>query len=258
MTKPLIGITPDVRAMGARGDAHVLLSTYVAMIADAGGIPVIVPVVRSREEAREVIRRLDGLLLTGGKDLDASLYGQTTRRPDRLASSDRAASDLAYARAAFEVELPTLGVCLGVQVMNVGDGGSLFQHVPEDLPGGLAHEDEDPDRDAPRHEAAIEPGTILARILGTDRAVVNSYHHQSIAQIAPGWRLAARAPDGVVEAIERPDRAFYLGVQWHPERMPDSEITRRLAGALVDAARGVSAPSPSTHPPSSRTPSGSR
>lgn len=237
MAKPLIGITPNVRDAGKRGSEHVVLSAYVAMIAEAGAIPFIVPAVPTTEAAREVLSRLDGLLLTGGKDIDPSAYGQIPRHSDRLASRERIASDFAYARAAMQSVLPALGVCLGVQVMNVADGGTLFQHLPDDLPGALGHEDDD-EGNSPDHEATIEPGTKLRELLGVDRAIVNSYHHQAIAQVAPGWRLAARAPDGVVEAIERADRPFYLGVQWHPERMLGSEITRRLAAALVDAARG--------------------
>lgn len=243
MPRPLIGITPNVRdTQTTRGTEHVVLTAYVTMIEQAGALPMIVPAVKSLEEAREVLARLDGLLLTGGKDIDPREYGQTPRHPDRLATPERIASDLAYAHAAMEADLPALGVCLGIQVMNVADRGSLFQHLPEDLPGALGHEDDDAGK-SPDHEIAIEPGTKLRALLGVEKATVNSYHHQSIAQVAPGWRLAARAPDGVIEAIERPDRFFCLGVQWHPERMLGSEITRRLAGALVDAARGASSPS---------------
>lgn len=242
MTRPLIGITPNVRPAGRKGSEHVVLSAYVTMVSQAGALPVIVPAVTTREEAREVLARLDGLLLTGGRDIDPGLYGQSPRHPDRVAAPERIASDLAYARAAIDADLPALGVCLGIQVMNVADGGTLFQHLPEDLPGSLEHEDDD-EGNSPDHEAMIEPGTKLFTLLGMERANVNSYHHQAIAQVAPGWRLAARAPDGVVEAIERPDRYFCLGVQWHPERMLGSEVTRRLAGALADAARGAQSPS---------------
>ena len=242
MTRPLIGITPNVRPAGKKGSEHVVLSAYVTMISQAGALPVIVPAVTTRDEAREVLARLDGLLLTGGRDIDPGLYGQSPRHPDRIAPPERIASDLAYARAAIDADLPALGVCLGIQVMNVADGGTLFQHLPEDLPGSLEHEDDD-EGSSPDHDAMIEPGTKLFTLLGMERAHVNSYHHQAIAQVAPGWRLAARAPDGVVEAIERPDRYFCLGVQWHPERMLGSEVTRRLAGALADAARGAQSPS---------------
>jgi putative glutamine amidotransferase len=242
MTRPLIGITPNVRPAGKKGSEHVVLTAYVTMVSQAGALPVIVPAVTNRDEAREVLARLDGLLLTGGRDIDPGLYGQSPRHPDRVATPERVASDLAYARAAIDADLPALGVCLGIQIMNVADGGTLFQHLPEDLPGSLEHEDDD-EGNSPDHDAMIEPGTKLFALLGVERAHVNSYHHQAIAQVAPGWRLAARAPDGVVEAIERPDRYFCLGVQWHPERMLGSEVTRRLAGALADAARGAQSPS---------------
>jgi putative glutamine amidotransferase len=242
MTRPLIGITPNVRPAGKKGSEHVVLTAYVTMVSQAGALPVIVPAVTNRDEAREVLARLDGLLLTGGRDIDPGLYGQSPRHPDRVATPERVASDLAYARAAIDADLPALGVCLGIQIMNVADGGTLFQHLPEDLPGSLEHEDDD-EGNSPDHDAMIEPGTKLFTLLGVERAHVNSYHHQAIAQVAPGWRLAARAPDGVVEAIERPDRYFCLGVQWHPERMLGSEVTRRLAGALADAARGAQSPS---------------
>lgn len=247
--KPLIGITANIRDTKNRGTEHVLLTAYVTMVAEAGATPLIVPAVRSVEEAREILTRLDGLLLTGGKDIEAERYGQITRDTERLAHPDRVVSDFAYAAAALELERPTLGVCLGTQVMNVAARGTLHQHLPEDLPGSREHEDDD-DGNSPDHDVVIEPGTRLRELLGTGHARVNSYHHQAIASVAPGWRVGARAEDGVIEAIEREDRLFYLGVQWHPERMRGSELTRRLAGGLVDAARGSAAPS-------SRTSSGS-
>lgn len=242
MAKPWIGITPNIRDTRNRGTEHVLLSAYVRMIAEAGAVPVIVPAVVTVEEAREILARLDGLLMTGGKDIDPRKYGQQARDSDRLAHPDRIASDFAYAAAALELERPTLGVCLGVQVMNVAGRGTLHQHLPEDLPGARTHEDDD-GGNSPDHDVLIEPGTRLRELLGVGRARVNSFHHQAIASVAPGWRVGARAEDGVIEAIEREDRPFYLGVQWHPERMPGSDVTRRLAGALVDAARGAPAPS---------------
>lgn len=238
MAKPVIGITPNVRPTRTRGDGHFVLSTYVSMIASSGAIPLIVPIVKTREEAREVLDRVDALLLTGGGDIDPESYGQTARRPELVAPRDRVESDLAYARAAKEAAKPTLGVCLGIQIMNVAYGGTLFQHIEEDLPGAGEHEDDD-NGVAPEHSIAIEPGTLLRSIAGSDHATVNSYHHQSLAQVAPGFRLAARAQDGVIEAIERTDLPFYIGVQWHPERMAGSDLTRRLVGALTDAARGA-------------------
>jgi putative glutamine amidotransferase len=121
--------------------------------------------------------------------------------------------------------------------MNVEFGGTLLQHLPEDVPGSVTHEDEG-DK-APEHPVSVEPGTLLLRVLGTTSATVNSFHHQSVARLAPGFRVAAKSADGVIEAIERPDLPFYVGVQWHPERMLESPVTRKLTGAFVDAARGA-------------------
>ena len=239
MAKPLIGISPNIRPMGKRGDAYFLLASYVDLVARRGAMPAILPLVSTLEEARETVGRFDGLVLTGGRDLDPSRYGQSARRPDLLGSPSRNASDLYYARAAQERGTPTLGICLGIQVMNVEFGGTLLQHIPEDLPGALEHEEEHEETDSPEHPVAIQAGTLLARILGTGTGVVNSFHHQSVDRVAPGFRVAARSSDGVVEAIERTDHPFYVGVQWHPERMPDSPSTQRLMGAFLDAARGA-------------------
>lgn len=239
MPRPLIGIGPNYRLKQRRGDSYVLDANYMKLIGGAGGLPMILPLVSTLEEAREVVGRVDGLVLSGGSDIESSRYGQDTRHPDRLGAPARNASDLFLARAAQERGIPTLGICLGIQVMNVEFGGSLLQHLDEDRPGGMKHEEE-ADDEAPEHEVTVEPGTTLAKVLGQERVVVNSYHHQSVDRLAPGFRVAATSEDGVVEAIERSDHPFYVGVQWHPERMPDAPATRRLVGAFVDAARGAS------------------
>ena len=239
MARPMIGITPNWKAQHPRGPAYLLHAAYAGMIAEGGAMPVILPLVRTLDEARETVARIDGLLLTGGADIDPGRYGQTARRPDLLGPPERIASDCFLARAAQERGTPTLGVCLGVQVMNVEFGGSLVQEIPEEMPGAMKHEEEDVERETPTHPIEVVPGTLLARAIGTEPTVVNSFHHQSAAKIAPGFRVAAKSPDGVVEAVERTDHPFYLGVQWHPERMPDASSTRRLIGAFLDAVRGA-------------------
>src|SRR5437867_2203665 len=238
MSKPLIGICPNLKSGQPFGDAYFLYSLYTSLISQNGALPVILPLVGSREEARELLERVEGLVLTGGADIDPKHYGQAARHPERLAPRERTASDFAYAREAKDRGMPVLGVCLGAQTLNVAFGGSLLQHIPEDVPGALEHEDE-PEGTAPEHPIRVEAGTTLARALGVETALVNSYHHQGIGELAPGFRVAARSPDGIVEAIERGDHPFFIGVHWHPERMPDSEITSRLLRAFVDATRGA-------------------
>ncbi len=237
MAKPMIGICPNVKVKEKRGDGYFLYASYVDLIAGAGALPVILPLASTLEEARETVGRVDGLLLTGGDDIDPARYGQIARRPELVGSRSRHASDLYMARAAQERGIATLGICLGPQTMNVEFGGTLMQNIAEDLPGALEHEEENDD--APEHPVSIVPGTLLARILGSEKAKVNSFHHQAIDRVAPGFRVAAKSTDGVIEAIERTDHPFYIGVQWHPERMPAAPSTRRLVGAFVDAARGA-------------------
>jgi putative glutamine amidotransferase len=232
MSKPLIGIAPNVKTVEG-ATQYVLKPNYARIVSESGAIPVVLPLVGSRQEAREVLERMQGLLLTGGLDIDPTHYGQAARHPDMIAPRERTESDFAYVREAKDRALPTLGICLGTQTMNVAFGGTLLQHIPDDVPGAAKHEE------GAEHPIRIEPGTILARALQMETATVNSYHHQGIGELAPGFRVGARSPDGIIESIERPDLPFFLGVHWHPERISTSETTRRLLRAFVDATRGA-------------------
>lgn len=235
MSKPLVGIAPNFKAV--EGTTQIVLKpSYAKIVSESGAIPVVLPLVGSRQEARDVLERMQGLLLTGGLDIDPTHYGQAARHPDMIAPRERTESDFAYVREAKDRGLPTLGICLGTQTMNVAFGGTLLQHIPDDVPGAAEH------RDGAEHPVHIESGTILSRALQVETATVNSFHHQGIGEVAPGFRVAARSPDGIIEAIERPDLPFFLGVHWHPERIATSETTRRLLRAFVDATRGAWAP----------------
>jgi len=237
MSKPLIGVCPNLKRVGER-DGYFLQPHYALIVSESGALPIILPFVTNRQEAREFLERVDGVVLTGGPDIDPVYYGQTARDPKRfpLAARERTVSDFAYAQEAKDRGMAVLGICLGAQSLNVAFGGTLLQHIPDDVPTAMAHED------GAQHEIRIEPGTILARALGKESASVNSYHHQGIGEMAPGFRVSARSPDGVIEAIERTDHPFFLGVHWHPERLAESDTTRRLLRAFVDATRGAWAP----------------
>jgi putative glutamine amidotransferase len=235
MSKPLVGICPNFKEVGGR-NGYFLHPNYAAIVSGSGALPVILPLVGNRQEARELLERVEGLMLTGGADIDPTHYGQAARHPDMIAPRERTESDFAYVREAKDRGMPVLGICLGAQTLNVAFGGSLLQHIPDDVPGALAHEE------GAEHTIRIEPGTVLRGALGVESATVNSYHHQAIGDLAPGFRIAARSPDGIIEAIERTDHPFFIGVHWHPERLSTSDTTRKLLRAFVDATRGARAP----------------
>src|SRR5262249_48703276 len=147
-------------------------------------------------------------------------------------------NDLTLARAARERGIPTLGICLGVQVMNVAAGGTLIQDIASSIDTDIDHASEPTDRH--RHEVLIQPNTHPAKILGARELNVNSSHHQAIGRVGGDLRVTAHAPDGVIEGLEDPSHPFYVGVQWHPEDMPREESASALFGAFVDAARKYS------------------
>ena len=184
---------------------------------------------------------VDGVLLTGGADVDPAEYNDDERHPTLDLDRVRDAYELAIARLALERDLPLLAICRGVQVLNVAAGGTLVQDIPSADPAAIAHSIVEP-RDEPAHDVIVSPetclGAVLADRLGADhRLAVNSRHHQSVKKVAPGFIVSAVAPDGVIEAIERPAAHWCVGVQWHPENFWRSGRFSPLFDALVNAAR---------------------
>ena len=233
MSKPVIGITSYVEpaSWGAWSQVTAALvpNAYVEHVRGAGGIPVVLPPLgteATEDDARQLLSRIDGLVLAGGADVESSRYREPPHELAQEPRRDRDAAELALAAAARDT-VPTLGVCRGMQVMVVAAGGALEQHLPDRL-DSLAHSPA-PGQYGPR---IVEPvdGSQLRSILG-DRLEVNCYHHQGIAS-HPTFEVAAISQDGVVEAVESTGPGFYLGVQWHPETTED----RRLFEALVEAA----------------------
>ena len=188
------------------------------------------------ELAEAYVAGLDGLIVTGGAfDVDPSLFGAATRHPSVVTKERRTDFELAVTRAALTRDLPLLGICGGQQLLNVVFGGSLIQHIPEAIADALAHEQPN-DRGEPGHEVEILAGSMLHGICGTTRMAVNSAHHQAVEKPGEGLVVSARAPDGVIEAIEAPEQRFCLGVQWHPEYKVDP-ADGKIFEALIAAAR---------------------
>ncbi|GIW55173.1 MAG: gamma-glutamyl-gamma-aminobutyrate hydrolase [Nitrospiraceae bacterium] len=244
--RPVIGVTPDFNAgdredMGGREPTYFLRARYVRAIEELGGVPLILPLAADPALRRRLFENLDGVLLTGsGPDLPPSLYGERQRYKFRVMSRQRSEFELEMARLAAERAVPLLGICGGMQTINVALGGSLFQDIPSQIPRALPHRQAKP-ATALSHPVTVQPGSLLRRIVRRDRIRVNSSHHQSVKQLAPSLTASAVAPDGVIEAIESPHHPFLLGLQWHPEFLFDRHhIHRRLFQAFLKAARGKS------------------
>lgn len=200
-------------------------TTYVEAITAAGGIPLLIPVPLAIEDSLELYRGANGLLLAGGEDIDPKEYGETKRLQCRAVSPERDSVELALTRRCLADRKPLLGICRGLQVLNVALGGTLYQDIAADYSTAIKH-DSDRWRDL-SHPISIEPKSRLASLFGTSEAVsVNSLHHQAIRDLAPGLTISARSPDGVIEAVEGQGSGYALGVQCHPETLWDRVDTR--------------------------------
>jgi gamma-glutamyl-gamma-aminobutyrate hydrolase PuuD len=232
--RPLIGIPPllDDRGRLRPGRALAVLDLrYVRAIEAAGATPVCLPV---QDDAASLVDRLQGLLVPGGGD-----FAPEREYPPEVefdaASPDQLDLDRRLLARALERSLPVLGICYGMQLLALHLGGRLHYHLPTDLPAARSHRLPEPEG---RHGLRIEPGTRLAALLAGERGGVNSRHHQAVAEPGAELLVSARADDGVIEAVERADGPFCLGVQWHPERM-DAGHRERIFGAFVRACAEV-------------------
>jgi gamma-glutamyl-gamma-aminobutyrate hydrolase PuuD len=229
--RPIVGITAYVTpARFGAWDVETALVPldYVRAVERAGGRPLLVP--PSEEGLEETLESLDGLVFSGGSDLDPDLYGQPAHPETVDVVPERDRAELTLLTAALARDLPVLAICRGSQVLNVAAGGDLVQHLPDDVghdghrhtPGEFAE-----------HDVALDEGTRLGALLGA-QAPVKSHHHQGFGRLGSGLRVAAHAEDGAVEAVEDPSRRFALGVLWHPEAGDDLKLFEAL---VEEAAR---------------------
>lgn len=228
--RPLIGITTDIQkaTFGAWEEESALVPTdYTRAVEAAGGRPLLIP--PSDDGHKETLDVLDGIIFSGGSDVGPDTYGHDPHPETKGVLEERDKAELALLEAALERDMPVLAVCRGSQILNVGLGGDLVQHLP-DLVGHDDHK-HTPGEYAD-HDVSVDPDTRLGALLG-DHAPVKSHHHQGFGRIGSGLREAAHADDGTVEALEDPSRRFALGVLWHPEAGEDT----RLFEAFVEEAR---------------------
>lgn len=227
MMRPWIAIVGEL-VQAERPEVRLSLR-YVTAIERAGGQPFVVPY-GSHEALAGLVERADGLLFSGGDDFDTARLGLGPTHPAaKPVPTQKQDLDLALARLALARRLPTLGICYGMQLLALCDGGTLHQHLPDDRPGCQAHSG------GVRHAVRLLAGTHLRAILGVPALDVVSRHHQAVASVPAGWRVAGVDSEDLIEGIERADHPFALGVQWHPE-LSSEPAHARLFGALVEAA----------------------
>ena len=232
--RPTIGVTLDWEEPGgySKFPWYAVRENYCTAIAAGGGLPLLLPHDPDRSQA--YLDHIDGLVVTGGNfDVGPSLFGAEDRHPTVKTKDRRTGFELAVTRGALDRDMPLLAICGGQQLLHVAFGGTLFQHIPDEVPGALEHEQPNP-RDEPGHTVSITHGTLLHRITGVAELAVNSAHHQAAKDVPDGILVNAVAPDGVIEGIESPAHRYCLGVQWHPEFLL-SDGDRRIFDSFIEA-----------------------
>ena len=238
MKPPLIGISGSVRLFDGAERAGVN-AAYVLSIAKAGGIPILLTSPIGADAAARPVEMIDGLVLTGGHDVDPQWYDEHPSPALGPVDPHRDAFELALFHAARSRGIPILGICRGLQLVNVAMGGTLYQDLPSEQPGDVHHDPAVP-RDARTHSISLAGGSRLQDALGTHELVTNSFHHQAIKDLAPGLVVTARADDGVIEGVEGSNDDWLLAVQWHPEEFhqdaesPDQQLFRALIRATAN------------------------
>ncbi len=228
--KPVIGIVPLV---DETKDSLWMLPGYMNGVSEAGGIPIMLPLTKDKDEIAQLLDSVQGILLTGGHDVDPALYGEEAIPECGTPCRERDAMESELLRQALEKDIPVLGICRGIQFLNAYLGGTLFQDLPTQHPSDIEHH-QTPPYDVPVHKVKIEKDSGLFHLLNTETLDVNSYHHQAINVKADCLKTMAISEDGLVEAVEMPGKKFVWALQWHPEFsfLKDAD-SRRIFGEFV-------------------------
>ncbi len=237
MALPLIGITCGTDASSTSSLSDRLGQAYARAVAMVGGLPVIVPNI-SLSDIGALVASLDGLLLSGGRDVAPERYGVAEYHPATEVDLPRDETEFGLVRAAVAQRIPILGICRGIQALNAALGGTLYQDLPTERPGPVAHRQSEA-RNVATHRLDVETDSLVARALGVTSLQVNTFHHQAVCEPAPSLRVSGYAEDGLVEAVEATDGTFVVGVQYHPEEMVENcTASLRLFRSFVEAAAG--------------------
>lgn len=241
MSKPLIGLNADYRRTDNSSSAFTYVAAgYYDEILRSGGLPVVIPPYEDEQDIAEVLDRLDGVMLVGGADLDPRRDGWMLHPTVKLQDPRRESFDRKLMRLVGERRLPVLGIGAGMQLLNVSQGGNLLLHIPEDVPTALPHRDPlDPSH---RHTLELAAGSIMDRVYGDGELRVNSMHHMAVDEVAPGFQVTARCPDGIVEAIESTQQDWFaFGTQFHPEAETASALDQRIFEEFLAGVHEMSA-----------------
>lgn len=224
--KPIIGITTDIK----NGNFEIE-EKYAHAVANAGGIPLLIPSIPENTALiKETVSRIDGLLLPGSRDMDPKYYNETPHPKLRPMSLERTKMEFAVLEQTLGQKLPVIGICGGMQLLNVFFGGSLYQDIYVFLPDAIPHEK------GALHEVSIHQNSHLFEIVGADKISVKSYHHQAVKNIGKGLQKSAQTEDEIVEGIESNDSSYVLGIQWHPE-LENAESSSRIFKSFIDECR---------------------
>lgn len=236
-SKPFIALNADYRRNKNSAQAFTFVADgYYDAVLRAGAIPIIVPPLADRDDIDQIMDLVEGVLLVGGSDLNPNNDGFMTHPTVRALDERREQFDRLLMSMVAERRMPVFGIGVGLQLLNVQQGGNLFLHIPEDLPKALPHQD--PIDPSHRHGLIVQPGSMMERVFGDGEVRVNSMHHMAIDEVAPGFRVTATAPDGVVEAIESVmEDWFAAGTQFHPEADSASALDQRIFDEFVACVR---------------------
>ena len=237
MPKPLIGITTTRLLNSSKRTAFGVNAPYTDAITAAGGFPVLIPLNISNDDLDTLLFRLDGILFTGGYDIDPRRYGGHSHPSVERIDQSRDEIEINLVRLLEKSGKPFLGICRGLQIVNVAMGGSLYEHLPDQAPGDIIHDNHKLPRSFLAHRVTINPKNHLSHILASNKVLVNSLHHQGIRKLAKGLLPTAVASDSLIEAFELPGHRFGLAVQWHPEELQEHEDMRRLFQAFVQSCQ---------------------